>query len=63
MLKYIAEKAFHAAGLDVRRTKGLPPAEPTVAGNQLVSDIWKAAGLHRFAPFAIDQRLSFQRHI
>ena len=41
MLKTIAKKAFHAAGVDVRRIKDLPPAEPTVAGNQVVPDIWK----------------------
>jgi hypothetical protein len=41
MLKNIAKRAFHAAGIDVRRTKSVPPAEPTFAGNQVVPDIWK----------------------
>lgn len=41
MLKNIAKKAFNAAGLDVRKTRTLPPDEPTFAGNQVVPDIWK----------------------
>jgi hypothetical protein len=41
MLKNIAKKAFNAAGLEVRKSKFLPPDEPTYPGNQVVPDIWK----------------------